>query len=390
MKHTELIDHICLRDDLSTHDPYDVWKTVLGFKSKAFYNRHPLLALPVVGPITLFDLYLNNKPRLFYKKQEYPIVRALAALSLLNLYKSENDNRYLDVIQTHLQWLVEHSCQGYSGPCWGLSFTYAVGRDFSYGENTPLTTMTPYALEAFVGYQQASGDTRYSAVIEAIAAFFLDDIKIMLETGEELATSYAPFRDRIVTNAVSYTMYSYALLLQFVSKSNQAELLRRIGKMHTFIVSQQDSDGSWLYSPEGHSFIDCFHSCFIVKNMEKTRRILNLSGGENAIEHGYAFIKRTFLDSASGLYRRFSLQNKPSLIRFDLYDNAEMLNLSLLLDDPETAENLLPAIRRHFCKREDIYSQIVLPGIMANRNTLRWAIMPYIYALSHHIQKETV
>src|SRR5579862_3857956 len=36
----ELIERFCLQDDLSTYDPYDIWKTPAGLKVKKLYNAH--------------------------------------------------------------------------------------------------------------------------------------------------------------------------------------------------------------------------------------------------------------------------------------------------------------------------------------------------------------
>jgi hypothetical protein len=83
-----------------------------------------------------------------------------------------------------------------------------------------------------------------------------------------------------------------------------------------------------------------------------------------------------------GLFKRFSVTNKPGLIDFDLYDNAEMLNLSMLLGDHELAESLHNEILRHFVRGKTVYSQIDVLGIRHRPNTLRWAVLPWMYSLS--------
>ena len=109
-----LIEHFCSKDDLSTFDPYDIWNTPLGFRVKQLYNRRPRLGLFAASAFALFDDLVNNRPRWFYRQNEYPIVRALAALCLLNLYRSNHDRRLLESADRHLQWLLANSCPGYS------------------------------------------------------------------------------------------------------------------------------------------------------------------------------------------------------------------------------------------------------------------------------------
>ena len=50
----------------------------------------------------------------------------------------------------------------------------------------------------------------------------------------------------------------------------------------------------------------------------------------DVVAAGYDYLKDSFLDQHHLLFKRFSVKNKPGLARFDLYDNAEALNLALL------------------------------------------------------------
>jgi hypothetical protein len=373
------IRRYCARDDLSTFDPYDIWKTPVGYQIKDFYNRHRFLGLLPAAALTVFDLFINDRPRWFYRRQEYPIVRAWAALALLNIFERTSEPGVLDSARIHLDWLSEHSCQGYSGPCWGLGFEYAVSADFIYDANMPLTTMTPYPLEAFVRYSELTGDDRYLMVIRGIYKFFDTDVEIMEETDEYLVTSYAAMRDRRVINAVSYVMYSYSLMLRFLDAAEKRVAEEKIGKLYAYVVSKQGDDGSWAYSPDGRSFIDCFHSCIVLKNIIKTDALIALPGCRDVVERGYTYLKANFLVRKMGLVKRFSVKNKLSLMRFDLYDNAEMLNLSILMGDVDLMRLLDRGIATAFVSGSDIYSQIDCFGIRHNRNTLRWAVMPYLY-----------
>ena len=207
----------------------------------------------------------------------------------------------------------------------------------------------------------------------------------MAEDRDSMATSYGPFMDRIVINAVSYTMYSLALALPYVSRQLRQRIEEKIGKLYRYIQKAQRPDGSWLYSPQGRSFIDCFHSCIVLKNVFKTSQARPLPGSGDLIAAGYTYVKRAFFDEKRRLFRRFSLANKPGIVQFDLYDNAEVLNLAALLGDWDLAVRLLDSIRANFCRGGDVYSQIDLTGTLRNRNTLRWAVMPFLHAASQMI-----
>lgn len=378
-----LIKDTCLRTELSTYDPYDLWKSRIGYRAKDFYNRHRLAGLPSAAALTMYDRYVNNRLRLFYEKQEYPIVRALAAQALLLLDTLGTDSSLRAGARLHLKWLSENSCSGYHGPCWGLGFPYAVDRDLHYGRNTPLTTMTPYALEAFVMYMRATGEQEpWLSTIMGIYEFFEQDVPVLEETDDYLVTAYSTLPDRKVVNAVSYVMYSYSLLLPYLDQSHSERTKDKIQKLYNYVRSCQGADGSWPYSTQPPSFIDCFHSCFVLKNILKTARTVDLSGWSEVVVKGYEYLKRDLWVPSKGLVRRFAKANKPGMVRYDLYDNAEMLNVACMMRDFQLAETLVANIRAAFVHDGRIYSHIDWLGFRYGEGMLRWAVMPYCYALA--------
>jgi len=377
-----LIEQYCMRDNLGTYDPYDIWKTSYGIVIKKLFNRNRLLGIVPAAVLTLLDVYINNRLRFSYSKQEYPIVRALAALSLLNLYEAERKEEYLEYVKLHLEWLIANRSKNCIGYGWGLGFEHAVKADVIYDKDTPFVTITPYSLEAFIEYRNLSGDDSYDDAIQGILMFLEQDIKIMESTKHHLVTSYGTSKDRVVVNAVSYMMYMYALLKPYAARDNDAAIADKIVRLYQFVKDQQRDDGSWLYSPEGSSFIDCFHSCIILKNIIKTSRLFDLKGAESVISDGYRYLQENLLDERLKLFRRFSVKNKPTLVKFDLYDNAEMLNLASLINDEKVVMGLSQEIKQVFIRDKDIYSQIDIFSSRYNKNMLRWAVMPYLYALS--------
>lgn len=371
-----------LQQKLASADPYDIWKTRLGFRVKGFYHRHPRAGLAFAAVLTLLDLYARPLVQRGYRRQEYPIARALAALTLLNLYPRLRDAALLPAAQRHLDWLLAHRCSGLRGYGWGLGFDYAVDRDFSYDADTPFATMTPYALEGFVAWQQVTGDHRYADAIRGIGDFFLYDLKVMRDGADGIAISYTPMRDRVVINASSYALYAHALIASAATDIDAEPHRRRARDLYRFVRANQQPDGSWYYALAPRSFIDCFHSCIVIKNLHKAAQWLTLPGVEAVIDRGWDFVKRRMRDPKTDLFRRFAVANKPGIIRYDLYDNAEAMALAHELGDCDLAADLEAAIRRHFVTKRAIYSQIDVFGLRHNPDTLRWAVMPYVHALS--------
>jgi len=378
-----LIEKYCLSDDLECYDPYDVWMTSFGISIKELYNKNKFLGIAPAAILTIWDQFINNKSRLFYNKQEYPTVRATAALTLLTSYDKTKSDIYLAYAKKHIDWLIEHSCKGYSGLCWGLGFKWAAGDDLDYNENTPFSTHTPYVLEAIHKYVKITGDQNYVGHIKSIFEFYEKDIEVMYEDEETLATSYGPDKDRIVTNAVSYTLYAYSIFREYFPEREEI-IKNKILKLYNFIIQKQLLNGSWMYSPDdSNSFIDCFHSCFVLKNVYKANQLVALPNCNDILETGFDYIKNNFYDSKYKMFKRFTLSNKPSIVKFDLYDNAEVLHLAILLGDEKTAKKLNKVLQDTYIVNQDIYSVIDIFNSRRNKNTFRWAVMPYLYALSN-------
>jgi hypothetical protein len=376
-----LIEHFCLKDNLSSYDPYDIWKTKTGVNIKKLYFKNKFFGFLPATFLTLTDFYLVNKSRFLLKSQEYPIVRAQAGISLINLYLKTSNKEYLDFARKHLDWLLLNYSKNYSGLCWGTGFKIVINSKTVYDENSPFTTNTPYILEFFHAFYKITQEQTIRNSILSIYNFYEKDIIILKETDELMITSYGTFADRIVTNSVSYTMFAYSIFYQYMD--NKPYIESKIKKLYNFICSVQQIDGSWIYAPyDENSFIDCFHSCFILKNLIKTSQVISLDNSNYIIDKGYSRIRESFYCKKTGLFNRFISQNKPSIVKYDLYDNSEVLNVAILLNDVKTINSLTDSIFINFIRENDIFSLIDLFGVRKNKNTLRWAVMPYLMTIS--------
>lgn len=383
MSNFKLIEKYCLQKDLTTYDPYDVWKELLGVAVRRLFYKNRMLGIMPAGLLTVWDLIIGEKFKIGYQKQEYPIARGLAALTLLNCYQQTHDTKYLDYAKIHLEWLKTNGSSGYSGHCWGINFVWS-SKNGVYPKGMPHVTHTVYALEAFIKYREITGDNYFDDVITSVYLFLEHDILVFFDKPEQLALSYAPVNEpRIVINANSYIMYMYSMLLPFFPEQRE-HIQQKIMKLYRFVTSTQQENGSWYYfaDTEAGNFIDCFHSCFVIKNIIKTNANIPLGNIEMIIKKGYDYLKSNFFDPKKQLYRRFSVADKPSMITFDLYDNAEMMALAYSFNDQNTLAILKESIVNNFARLDGIYSHIDKFGFKHGKDTLRWAVMPYLYAES--------
>lgn len=381
------IDHL-LGPDLTTHDPYDLWKTKLGLWLRRLYYQNGIITAPLVAPFFLLDSYAPRLVRAFIAPQEYPTVRAMATMAALNLYRITPDPKYLSLAQNSADWLLENRSPGYHGACWGLNFPWMTKGGY-YPPTTPFVTHTPYCVEALFQCYDATAKPKYYDTAVSTLNFLELDLQVIFQEGDRIAMGYGPGHEsRVVVNASSYAMMLYALLAARMPE-RRAPLLEKAGRLYNFVSSAQNRDGSWFYyndSDKGN-FIDCFHSCFVMKNLIKYAR----STGTDLlpiVDRGLDYLLAQFVDPEYHLARRFTVSANPSFVKFDLYDQAELLNVLLLRHRDQDADQLLQAILKHFYlpERRSFGYQIDRFGFLNRMSYLRWAVMPMALVLSEYLK----
>ncbi len=363
-------------------DPYDLWASGLGVSIRRRYYRGQITGKIGAVGIGLLDWLF---PRLSRKligvvPTYYPIV--VAHQILLADLSSEADPY---VHEEALDALAAIASQkgGESGWSWGLGFAW-MSKNGLYGPDIPFVTHTPYVMEALLAL--AEKPALYERAMDMFHGtwIFLESLKVMEENGEALALSYAPVDEpRIVVNANSYAAFAYAL-----HAVHGGEGIRELARHKSFalaqwVVNQQQGNGAWNYyaDEEPGNFIDCFHSCFVVKNLLKAKGLLPELAPvvDSAVERGWSYIRSELYDSQSGLCRRFAVRSHQDPFRWDLYDQAEFLGLLVDFEEWALATEFAQGVERRFRKGDGWYCRIDILGRRWGRNFLRWGIVPFWY-----------
>ena len=331
--------------------------------------------------LALSDWVLPYYIRLFTNapKRVYPISYAQQVMKLLA------DEDKIDVKQVLQSFRDISVDSGASSLAWGLGFPW-MSKNGLYGPEVPFVTHTPYVMEALVSIHQNTGD---STSIEMFNStwFFLDSLLVMHETTETLALSYAPIDEpRIVVNANSYAALSYALHACYGPEEKRSESIEKVEKIVRWIFLQQQADGSWFYyadRDEGN-FIDCFHSCFVIKNLLKIQHLLPRieSISNSAIKKGWTYIQEHFFDRKTGLCSRFVKRSHKDPFQLDLYDQAEYLGLLVDFGRIGEAESFADRVETKFKRSNIWYCRIDIFGLLWGKDFMRWGIQPFIYQLS--------
>ena len=371
---------------LETFDPYDLWSTEIGIKVRDRYYRGELTGKVGAVSLGLLDWLTPHVSRRIThaRSRNYPIVIAHEVLRLQQLHQLDEN------IAANLLKLLASSAtnpSGETGWSWGLGFPW-MSKNGLYPDNIPFVTHTPYVMEALLILAKYSGSKARAMEMFYSTWDFLESLKVMYQDNTRLALSYAPIDEpRIVINANSYATYAYALHVIHGENENKDYAIDKVNKLLQWIIDQQHENGSWDYYADNEqgNFIDCFHSCFVVKNLLKTKRLLPQVSTLTAdnIHKGWQFILRELFDSDKGLCRRFIKKHINDPYTWDLYDQAEYLNLLIEFGDIEQATQFEKKVIHCFRKEKNWYCKVDILGRQWGKNFQRWGIAPFKLAQSH-------
>ena len=375
-----------------SYDPYDIWGTKYGLFSRRLYYRVPLVGIPLIAPLLLMEMIHPSLRSVLVKKERFPSADAQLALAFLNLYKVSENELYLDRAVRLGADLLRTSLPGYGGHCWGYPFDWQNASGL-WRKNTPFITSTPYCYEAFVGLGEASGEAKYFDVAKSIARFVHDDLNDTPTSPRAAAASYSPLVHDKVINASAYRAF---VLFDAAHRFALTQYLEKAEKNLQFVLEEQRSNGSWLYAAgtETESFIDHFHTCFVLKNLFKINQHLRNAEVRQALTNGYAYYRKA-LFHPDGMPRYFARSPRTQIVRVETYNLAEAITLGVLLGNEfpaaiGVARDLAGRLCREFQLPDGHFvTRVYRGGIRHTTPFLRWPQAQVFYALTSLLLAET-
>jgi hypothetical protein len=385
-----------------SYDPYDVSGTRYGcWARRLYYDNHPLGVL-VTAPLILMEMICPQARGLVVKKDRYPTADAQLGLAFLNLYETchyvtnkkqfmHDDNGQwslacLNAAKDLAEGLLEQSVPGYRGLCWGYPFDWQnVNGLMSKG--TPHITATPYCYEVFARLFDLTHESCYFEAARSIAAFVFNDLNDTPTGDDAAASSYTPHDHGKVVNASAYRAF---VLFDAARRFGADDYWAKARKNLRFILHSQRSDGSWLYAIDNppESFIDNFHTCFVLKNLFKLNRHLQSEEVSQAIQRGYEFYRNVLFDADENP-RSYAVAPRVQIVRLEMYNVAEAITLGTLLRDdiPEAfplAKRLATRlIRRYQLPAGHWVTRVYLGGIKHTVPFIRWPQSQLFLALTN-------
>jgi hypothetical protein len=188
----------------------------------------------------------------------------------------------------------------------------------------------PYAYEAFREVWLLDKNDEWLEIMKSIATHGLEDYRDFETSASASTCSYTPDPKQSV-GVVNANAYRAFLLIRAAEDFSDERFRRAAQKNLNFVMECQNADGSWYYANDGkRTFIDHFHTCFVLKALVKIEEMTACRSCTQAIEKGISYYVENLFDS-SGLPKPFSRRPRLTVYRRELYDYAECVNLAVLL-----------------------------------------------------------
>src|SRR5262249_50729339 len=139
------------------------------------------------------------------------------------------------------------------------------------------------------------GEDRYRKTARSIAEFVFSDLNDTQTAPGASASSYTPHDHSKVVNASAYRAFVlFDAAQRFENDSYREKAWRNL----RFLLSSQRDDGAWLYAIDdpAQAFIDPFHTCFVLKTLQKINRRLRNEDVATAVHQGYAYYRKALFD----------------------------------------------------------------------------------------------
>jgi uncharacterized protein YyaL (SSP411 family) len=308
----------------------DFWSSTPGVLTRRLFYKSKFLGAPFAGFALLQETFFPSLLKLYGQPQREAIADAHYAVGFLNLYKLHEEEQFLNRAEEFLDALKSSRCEDYKNCCWGYAFGWENPAGY-WPPKTPVISVTPYCFWAFKKHYEITGCKESLTICESAAEFAVEDLNNTEMPDGTISTSYSP-KDR--TAIINANTYRAAMLLDayalFKNETYKKEALSNI----EFVLSCQNKDGSWYYDGKGdaETFIDNFHTCFVLRNLFICYSHLEDPALLSAIKKGYKFY-RNDLFREDGTPIHFAEAKYLKFRKYEMYDYAEGIKLGVLLKD---------------------------------------------------------
>lgn len=374
----------------NSYDLMDFYGSQVGNFTKRVFYKNKIIGAPMALLALFQETFIPAMLKLYAKPHRESIGDSHYALGFLNLYEITGDKRYLDYAKHFLEELMSSYSKGYSGYCWGYTYGWQTS-DGRWPPRTPLITVTPYSFWAFKRHYELTEDLQSLEIARSASRFALHDLRKLELPNKTFCYSYSPIDNRYIINANAYRA---AMLIDAYEMFNEKVYKEEADISLEFILSYQQPDGKWYYEAIGErdKFVDNFHTCFVLKNLNKYYEVTGNDAVKASILKGYKYY-RDHLFRSDNTPLHFSVQKYNKLRKYEMYDYAEGISLGCQLS--ETVDGALDfakqltgdLIKRFQLKDGHFITRVTSFGTRNKVPYHRWPQSQLFYALTNLLKK---
>lgn len=212
---------------------------------------------------------------------------ALVLIAYCNLYQLSKNDKYLEKAYYVVDLLKGKRTLDRPYHCWGYNFPW-MARAFYVPRFKPNMIVSSFVGQAFLDLYELDQNPEWLKISIEISDFIKKEL-IIINSVDHFCFGYIPGENVIVHNANLMGALLFARLASILKSDD----LRNIAlRSVDYSVSQQNSDGSWVYGNlPHHQWVDNFHTGFNLVAISKIQNYLGLKKWQNNLDIGIKYHK---------------------------------------------------------------------------------------------------
>ena len=257
-------------------------------------------------------------------------------------------------------------------PSWSSGFKWRTSTGHTIEKDESSSLVTALVGLAYLDAYRVCGDIKYKERANKIGEYFVHENGYEIYPDRTICFYYTPKMREPITNASAFTAL-FLKSLSIITKQNDAARLSE--RAFSFIINNQQNDGSWFYFPDSQwktNIIDNYHTGFVLEalleglNMQYNREM------DLCLKRGLRFYASFFKKSGQP---KFNVRKEYPI---DIHDAAQGIVVYSLAQRTynsggQIADQIRKFVNIHMKRRNKRYISRIYRLGKSNLITPRWA-----------------
>jgi len=256
----------------------------------------PLAFNSILGDRLLMQLIrqspINLRPLLGVRPKDSTKGRGYMAWGYLTLYRTTQQQDFLDKALACLDWLDHHKCPRFKFHAWSNHFDFS-SRGGRYTKDDPIIVWTSLIGQAYLEAYDITGEKRWLEIADSACGWIVSLPREKTPHGD--CISYLADVQSSIHNA---NMLGAALLARVARHTDNREYVKIARSAMEYSCSRQLPDGSWWYAEEPkYHWIDNFHTGYNLDSLACYQEYTGDHQWHAQLHRGLNFFKKNFFEA---------------------------------------------------------------------------------------------